>query len=272
MQYTISKMATLLGVTTHTLRYYEKMGIIEPEADEDSGYRHYTVTDTRRFNLCREFRAADFSLEECRKLMTFETAGENDELFAHQIENLKKKQYLTQLSIDFLERIREEYRNLERQTHYVNVRHLPEYWRLSFSQEELANLDANLEAEKAEWLACLPAAIWVSRIPHSTLARFGKGKIEYDYGLMIPAQAARRLGLKKTPQVETICGGDYLTTVWKKDYTGPFAWDSLQSMHDAIQEKGFRVFGDTFSCILASRINAEGEVVNYHFVVTKIYS
>ena len=44
MRYTISEMASLLGVTTHTLRYYEKMGLIRPEVNEDTGYRYYTVT------------------------------------------------------------------------------------------------------------------------------------------------------------------------------------------------------------------------------------
>ena len=45
MRYTISEMASLLGVTTHTLRYYEKMGLIRPEVNEETGYRYYTVTD-----------------------------------------------------------------------------------------------------------------------------------------------------------------------------------------------------------------------------------
>ena len=44
MRYTISEMASLLGVTTHTLRYYEKMGLIRPEVNEETGYRYYTVT------------------------------------------------------------------------------------------------------------------------------------------------------------------------------------------------------------------------------------
>ena len=36
MRYTISEMASLLGVTTHTLRYYEKMGLIRPELNEET--------------------------------------------------------------------------------------------------------------------------------------------------------------------------------------------------------------------------------------------
>ena len=63
MRYTISEMAALLGVTTHTLRYYEKMGLIQPEVNRETGYRYYTVTDTRRFNLCRELRARRESFE-----------------------------------------------------------------------------------------------------------------------------------------------------------------------------------------------------------------
>ena len=69
MRYTISEMAALLGVTTHTLRYYEKIGLIQPEVNRETGYRYYTVTDTRRFNLCRELRAAGFTLEECKDFL-----------------------------------------------------------------------------------------------------------------------------------------------------------------------------------------------------------
>ena len=39
MRYTISEMAALLGVTTHTLRYYEKMGLI-PVSYTHLGRRH----------------------------------------------------------------------------------------------------------------------------------------------------------------------------------------------------------------------------------------
>lgn len=96
MRYTISEMASLLGVTTHTLRYYEKMGLIHPEVNEDTGYRYYTVTDTRRFNLCRELRAAELSLDE--------------------------------LAIRFLEHKREQYRTLEQNAGRIWVQNFPEMW------------------------------------------------------------------------------------------------------------------------------------------------
>lgn len=272
MRYTISEMATLLGVTTHTLRYYEKMGLIRPEVNEDTGYRYYTVTDTRRFNLCRELRAADLSLEECKELIGNPTVEQTGELFDRQLEQLRRKQVLTELSIHFLEQTREQYQTLEADSSRIWVQNYPEMWRLSFSQEEEANGDKALQAEKAAWLECMPAVRWVSRLPRRVMEQFRVGRNEYDYGLMVEADAARRLGLQRTSHVELVCGGDYLTTVWKKDYRGSFGWDSLDSLHEEIVRRGFRAVGETFSTIVASRQQPDGSIVNYHLTRTKIYT
>lgn len=102
MRYTISEMAALLGVTTHTLRYYEKMGLIQPEVNRETGYRYYTVTDTRRFNLCRELRAAGFTLEECKDFLDEPSTAVTDAMLDRQIRQLERRQVLNRLSIRFL--------------------------------------------------------------------------------------------------------------------------------------------------------------------------
>lgn len=89
---------------------------------------------------------------------------------------------------------------------------------------------------------------------------------------MMEADAARRLGLQRTRHVEVVCGGDYLVTIWKKDYRGSFGWDSLETLHDEIVRRGFRAVGETFSSIVASRQQPDGSVVNYHHTRTKIYT
>ena len=134
MRYTISEMASLLGVTTHTLRYYEKMGLIHPEVNEDTGYRYYTVTDTRRFNLCRELRAAGFTLEECKDFLDEPSTAVTDAMLDRQIRQLERRQVLNELSIHFLEKMQEQYRTLEQDVGRVWVQNFPEMWRLTFSQ------------------------------------------------------------------------------------------------------------------------------------------
>ena len=91
------------------------------------------------------------------------------------------------------------------------------------------------------------------------------------FGITI-VQVLRQLGLRRTDHVELVCGGDYLTTVWKKDYRGSFGWDSLETLHAEILRRGFRAVGDTFSSILASREQPDGSIINYHLTRTKIYT
>ena len=272
MRYTISEMAALLGVTTHTLRYYEKMGLIRPEVNRDTGYRYYTVTDTRRFNLCRELRAAGFTLEECKEFIDEPSVPATDAMIERQIRRLERQKVLDELSIRFLRKTQERYRTLEQDAGRVWVQNFPEMWRLSFSEEEEARSDPALQAEKAEWLECMPAVRWVSRLPSRVMTQFRVCKHEYDYGLLVEADAARRLGLRRTERVELVCGGDYLTTIWKKDYRGSFGWDSLEALHTEIVRQGFRAVGDTFSSIVASREQPDGSIINYHLTRTKIYT
>ena len=276
MRYTISEMAALLGVTTHTLRYYEKMGLIQPEVNRETGYRYYTVTDTRRFNLCRELRAAGFTLEECKAFVTSNSlhrvplAGRaiHAQRFTDDGSAIKSRR----VRIRFLQKTREYYHTLEQDAGRVWVQNFPEMWRLVLSQEEEARNDPALQAEKAEWLECMPAVHWVSRLPSRVMEQFRVGRNEYDYGLLVEADAARQLGLRRTDHVELVCGGDYLTTVWKKDYRGAFGWDSLEVLHAEILRRGFRAVGDTFSSILASREQPDGSIINYHLTRTKIYT
>lgn len=61
----------------------------------------------------------------------------------------------------------------------------------------------------------------VSRLPRRVMEQFRVGRNEYDYGLMMEADAARRLGLQRTRHVEVVCGGDYLVTIWKRITAAP---------------------------------------------------
>ena len=86
-------------------------------------------------------------------------------MFARQAARLRRRQVLDELSIHFLEKMQEQYRTLEQDVGRVWVQNFPEMWRLTFSQEEEASRDRELQQEKAEWLECMPAARWVSRLP-----------------------------------------------------------------------------------------------------------
>jgi DNA-binding transcriptional MerR regulator len=66
---TIGRVATLGKVSTDTLRYYEREGLIEPTSKSDSGYRLYEPDAVRRIRFIKEAQQCGFTLAEIRALL-----------------------------------------------------------------------------------------------------------------------------------------------------------------------------------------------------------
>src|SRR5579859_5406700 len=66
-QMLISDVALRVGVRASTIRYYERVGILEP-AQRASGQRRYDDTVLYRLALIQRARKTGFTLEEIRKL------------------------------------------------------------------------------------------------------------------------------------------------------------------------------------------------------------
>jgi MerR family Zn(II)-responsive transcriptional regulator of zntA len=67
---TIGKLAGLAAVSTDTLRYYEREGLIAPTTKSDGGYRLYEKDAIRRIRFIREAQHCGFTLAEIRELLT----------------------------------------------------------------------------------------------------------------------------------------------------------------------------------------------------------
>jgi len=72
----IGEIAELAGVTTKTVRYYERIGIL-PEPDRTpSGYRDYGVGTLERLRFIRDAQATGLSLTEIHSILELKDQGE----------------------------------------------------------------------------------------------------------------------------------------------------------------------------------------------------
>lgn len=70
MTLTIGKVASLAKVTTDTMRYYEREGLIKPVAKSDGGYRLYDRDVVHRLRFIKQAQQCGFTLTEIRTLLT----------------------------------------------------------------------------------------------------------------------------------------------------------------------------------------------------------
>lgn len=66
----ISELSAKTGLSTHTLRFYEKHGLIRASSRSDSGYRYYNEADVRRVDFVKAARNIGFSLEDIGQLLS----------------------------------------------------------------------------------------------------------------------------------------------------------------------------------------------------------
>lgn len=68
----IKEAEELTGISRQNIRYYEKMGLLNPKRDAGNGYRKYDEEDIERLKAILLFRKLDMPLEEIRKLLDHE--------------------------------------------------------------------------------------------------------------------------------------------------------------------------------------------------------
>jgi DNA-binding transcriptional MerR regulator len=74
----IGDAAVQSGVSAANIRYYEKEGLIEPQARSDNSYRIYSDADVHRLRFIRLCRAMDMSLDEVRTLLALDLRSKAD--------------------------------------------------------------------------------------------------------------------------------------------------------------------------------------------------
>lgn len=61
----ITELAKLRKVTSETLRYYDRIGLLKPDyTDPNNGYRYYSIRKSERLGVIRELRDLGMSIEE----------------------------------------------------------------------------------------------------------------------------------------------------------------------------------------------------------------
>lgn len=72
---TIGKLAAAAGVNVETVRYYQRIGLLEEPAAQGS-YRHYGAQHLQQLQFIRRAKEAGFALEEIRELLQLDAVSD----------------------------------------------------------------------------------------------------------------------------------------------------------------------------------------------------
>ena len=97
---TIQDVAEATGLSAHTLRYYERVGLIHPIGREENTRRNYTADDIGWIEFLMKLRATGMSIKDMQRYAELQRQG--DETLPERVEMLKSLRGHVEARIDEL--------------------------------------------------------------------------------------------------------------------------------------------------------------------------
>lgn len=98
--YSVNEVAEMAGVTKRTLRYYHKIGLLEPVVQEN-GYRAYSQADLNKLQIILFYKELEIPLSEIKTMLA---SGDSEAvILERQYAMLKEKESRLQRVIELME-------------------------------------------------------------------------------------------------------------------------------------------------------------------------
>lgn len=82
----IGELSKLYNIGVDSIRYYEKVGILNPLRDNENNYRLYTTDDVRKLTMIRELLSLDFTTEQIRDFESNRSVANTQRLLEQELE------------------------------------------------------------------------------------------------------------------------------------------------------------------------------------------
>jgi DNA-binding transcriptional MerR regulator len=76
-QLTIQQVAEMTGLSVHTLRYYERIGLIHPIERADNTHRRYTMDDVGWIEFLNKLRSTGMSIQQMQRYTDLQREGDS---------------------------------------------------------------------------------------------------------------------------------------------------------------------------------------------------
>lgn len=212
----IGTLARFMGVSPHTIKYYEKIGLLSSGRDERSNYRRFELRVCTDLAECVKFRSMGFSLKELDKLRKSADGAELQEMLGERIRNLEEE--IARLSglCSFLKEYERECRRAEEELGEWYIEPFDQVVYCRMQTKNLNYTEQNLAADAVNIMDFAPKTMAVAILNRNYLEG---GEQEFSWG--------QSLGFReRQPSFEQmenfICLAPRKVFVTYQKYTGAF--------------------------------------------------
>ena len=205
--YRIGETASLMGITTQTLRFYDKIGLVKPiKIDPRTGYRYYAYEQFHFIDRIKYLQSLGMPLDDIKEVMLSKKVGRLLPFLDQQKKVLEEEKKIRH-QIEMVDWYKDYFTYMERNEDAPCVMHLKERYYLQvpcYKRDLLADMEIRLAKEKSE--QGIDNAMYLRQYGYKiSYDAFCKQKFRPDYYFIYLNEK-----VKDAPNILKLPEGDYL--------------------------------------------------------------
>lgn len=205
--YRIGETARLMGITTQTLRFYDKIGLVKPiKIDPRTGYRYYAYEQFHFIDRIKYLQSLGMPLDDIKEVMLSKKV-ERLLPFLDQQKKVLEEEKKIRHQIEMVDWYKDYFTYMERNEDAPCVMHLKERYYLQvpcYKRDLLADMEIRLAKEKSE--QGIDNAMYLRQYGYKiSYDAFCKQKFRPDYYFIYLNEK-----VKDAPNILKLPEGDYL--------------------------------------------------------------
>ncbi|HHZ02399.1 MAG TPA: MerR family transcriptional regulator [Tissierellia bacterium] len=259
-KYRISEVAKLLDLSSEAIRYYENKGVIQPERDEETGYRYYGGWDIHMLIRARTYRQLGYTLDETADLLNKFDKVDIVSYLSNKKEEIEKEIERSKHLLDYLDKEKDNIINCDEITGVYQLVYRPEIYRLEMQKGYVLYHDKEIRQIINDWIEKIPFVFSSTLFP---LESIYKGEDYFTVGLGIYKEYAELLGIKESEYVKLYPSKLCILTGIQTKSSKIISTTLLQPAVEYMKDQGIVLTEDVITkSVLMRKVN--GEYINWH--------
>ncbi|AJQ26568.1 MerR family transcriptional regulator [Pelosinus fermentans] len=248
-KWTIGEMAKLFDLSTDTLRYYEKAGLLSSSKKAKNGYRYYSYDDLVILIDILFFRNMDVAVKDIRQIVTKMDLHEIKDVLKHNQQVVEDKIQGLIRQRKMLTQVVEHYELCEQMLGQFSIVQAPDF-RYKFvgaQADDLFNIVRSYKKPDRCWLNQIRYTLF---IPQAELLQ-NQSFCQSQLGISFAEENLQLLAHAEQQGFSAMREGDYLYTVTGTDYSEQTNHMLAEAMQ-WLQDQGNQVAGPLIGRYLTS--------------------
>lgn len=175
----VGALARFMGISLHTIKYYDKIGILSSDRDEKSNYRKYDLRICTDLSECVKYRSMGFSLKELEVLRKTADSGQQQAMLDERLSKVEEEVNRMVCLRDRMREYRDECRRVEEELGEWYIEPFDQVVYCRMQTKNMTFTDENLAMDSVNIMDFAPGTKSVAILSRSFLEG---GEPEFSWG------------------------------------------------------------------------------------------